>query len=81
MTADIISLEDIRDRRRASAADLAPTHPALRWVAGEAYYLAHRRNRVRQEAACGAEGALILAPPGVPLCEQCYPQTATEAAR
>ena len=81
MTASIIRLDAVRERRRATGAELAPTHPALRWVAGDAYYLAHRRDRTRQEAACGAQGSLILAPPGVPLCESCYPQAATEAAR
>lgn len=45
--------------------------PTLRWVAGAAFYIAHRKyDRV---AACGARGDLMLAPPGVPLCIVCFP--------
>lgn len=51
-------------------------HPSLRWVAGDVFYIAHRRDR-RGGAACGAAGDLTLAPPGVPLCGACYPQTGT----
>jgi hypothetical protein len=53
-------------------------HPALRWVAGRTYYVAHRRDPVAGAAACGATGELVLAPPGVPLCRDCYPVAASE---
>lgn len=55
-----------RDREAARAA-----HPALRWVAGATFYIAHRKHE--GAAACGAPGDLVLAPPGVPLCVTCYP--------
>lgn len=55
-----------RDRDAARAA-----HPALRWVAGATFYIAHRKGDAG--AACGAAGDLTLAPPGVPLCVTCYP--------
>lgn len=60
-----------RDDRRAEMADRAAMHPSLRWVAGEVFYIAHRRS-VEGDAACGADGKLTLAPPGVPLCADCY---------
>lgn len=53
-----------RERERAM-------HPALRWVAGRAFYIAHRKTD--GVAACGARGDLTLAPPGVPRCVECYP--------
>lgn len=43
----------------------------LHWVAGSAFYIAHAKDG--DDAACGARGDLILAPPGVPLCVECYP--------
>jgi len=46
-------------------------HPALRWVAGAAFYVAHRKDG--SGAACGAQGSLMLAPPGVPACVKCFP--------
>lgn len=46
-------------------------HPSLRWVAGRTFYVAHRKDD--EAAACGARGDLILAPPGVPLCVECFP--------
>jgi hypothetical protein len=71
--AEVISLSEERDRRRGGAGTgRAVTHPALRWVAGDAYYVAHRRALDEAVAVCGADGALILAPPGVPLCPACY---------
>jgi hypothetical protein len=79
---DIVSLT----ARRAchggavAAVERAPTHPALRWVVGDVWYLAHRRGR-SGGAACGMPGGLILAPPGVPLCSSCYPAVAAETAR
>lgn len=48
-------------------------HPTLRWVAGRAFYVAHRKDG--SAAACGVPGDLVLAPPGVPLCIECYPLT------
>ena len=67
---DLIALTDERDRRRALEHARA-AHPALRWVAGRAFYVAHRKTDGK--AACGANGDLVLAPPGVPLCVECYP--------
>jgi hypothetical protein len=61
-----------REARARVAAERGSTHPALRWIAGDAFYIAHRKSGGR--AACGAEGSLILAPPGVPLCDRCYPR-------
>lgn len=46
-------------------------HPALRWCAGRVFYVAHRK--ADGAAACGASGDLILAPPGVPQCVECFP--------
>lgn len=67
---EVVSIAERRDRRterdRARAA-----HPALRWVAGRTFYIAHAK--VDGHAACGADGDLVLAPPGVPLCVACYP--------
>lgn len=60
-----------KQSRAQEAADAGSRHPALRWVAGEAFWIAHRKDGAG--AACGAEGALMLAPPGVPLCSECYP--------
>lgn len=60
-----------REARSRDIAERASMHPALRWVAGEVFYIAHRR--ADGGTACGAPGALVLAPPGVPLCEDCYP--------
>lgn len=57
-----------RDRR---ADEARARHPILRWVAGDVFYVAHRRGD--QDAACGAAGELTLAPPGVPLCVECWP--------
>ena len=60
--------------RRADKRDrdiVASEHPALRWVAGAAFYIAHRK--VGAVTACGARGDLILAPPGVPRCVTCFP--------
>jgi hypothetical protein len=51
----------------------APNHPALRWIAGEMWWAAHRRNPLTGKAACGAPGELVLASRGVPLCLACFP--------
>lgn len=63
------------DRRRASAeaqrVEHEQDHPALRWVAGAAFWTAHRKDG--DGAFCGARGDLTLAPPGVPLCVECFP--------
>lgn len=80
---DIVSLSGHLDRRRdrlAAAAEQSTRHPALRWVAGEAYWIAHRRHPELKAAVCGADGALTLAPPGVPLCPDCYPKSARPSA-
>jgi hypothetical protein len=65
----VVSIAAQRDRRSLRDRDRADH--ALRWVAGRTFYIAHRKEGV--EAACGARGDLILAPPGVPLCVACYP--------
>lgn len=81
--AEVTSLDDARAaraRRAQAAADAAPSHPALRWVAGTTWWVAHRRDRKAGSAACGAAGDLILAPPGVPLCEDCYPAAARRSS-
>jgi hypothetical protein len=72
----LIGLDDFRAERQtrlAEAAERASFHPALRWCAGQTFWLAHRRD-VDGAAACGTDGELTLAPPGVPLCAGCYPQ-------
>jgi hypothetical protein len=70
----VIALDQHRadkQSRAQEAADRGSRHPALRWVAGETFYIAHRKDG--SGAACGADGDLMLAPPGVPLCSVCYP--------
>lgn len=74
----VTELGQHRAKRAARALRIeehAVRHPALRWVAGDKFYIAHRRTNAG--TACGAEGDLILAPPGVPLCSQCYPNRGT----
>lgn len=65
-----------REARVRVAAERGSLHPALRWIAGTAFYIAHRKD-ADGVAACGAEGDLMLAPPGVPLCSRCYPPAAS----
>jgi hypothetical protein len=72
----VIGLIEERDRRAERERAMA-AHPSLRWVAGRAFYVAHRKDGVG--AACGAQGDLVLAPPGVPLCIRCYPLADREA--
>jgi hypothetical protein len=67
MAGDVVDLAQ-RKRERVMAAS---QHPALRWVADSAFYVAHRKDGGR--AACGMEGSLMLAPPGVPACTECFP--------
>lgn len=67
----VTDLGSHRTARDIRIEEAAARHPACRWVAGEVFYIAHRRTD--SEAACGAPGKLVLAPPGVPLCEACYP--------
>jgi hypothetical protein len=64
-----------REQRARVIEERASRHPALRWLAGDVFYIAHRRTD--QGAACGAEGELTLALPGVPLCDKCYPERGT----
>lgn len=75
MVVDLAARREQRDAEAARAHEARERaradHPALRWVAGSAFYVAHRK--VVGAAACGARGSLMLAPPGVPLCVQCYP--------
>lgn len=70
----MIDLTAARIARRPALDDVPPErrdHPVLRWVAGSVFYVAHRKDG--RTAACGADGSLVLAPPGVPLCVTCYP--------
>lgn len=70
----VTELGPLREQREARALRIeehAMRHPALRWVAGDVFYIAHRRTD--DGTACGAEGDLVLSPPGVPLCSECYP--------
>jgi len=67
----ISSLAEHRARRRAERIPANSTHPALRWVAGDKWYLAHRRGR-DGNVLCGTDGDLILAPPGTPACPDCF---------
>jgi hypothetical protein len=72
----VTRLDQVRADRQIRAdeiADRAAAHPALRWIAGETFWLAHRRS-ANGDAACGAAGDLVLAPAGVPLCTDCYPR-------
>lgn len=67
-------MTNLGDRRAVMdqrADEARSRHPVLRWVAGDVFYVAHRK--ADQEAACGADGPLMLAPPGVPLCVTCWP--------
>jgi phosphoenolpyruvate-protein kinase (PTS system EI component) len=69
--SDVVSLAKARAAKQLR--DLpAPRHPALRWLAGGVYDVAHRRGE-DDTAVCGAAGELTLALPEVPLCPQCYP--------
>lgn len=77
--SNVVDLAEARDRRvPAPVVPAGLDHPALRYVAGRAFYIAHRREEGK--AACGAKGALVLAPPGVPLCVDCYDRS-VEAAQ
>ena len=70
----VVEVADIavrRAERSRALTEARAAHPALRWVAGRAFYVAHRR--ADGTAACGAVGDLTLASPGVPLCVTCYP--------
>lgn len=72
----VVDLSARQERRATRERELALSrshHPSLRWVAGAAFYVAHRK--ADGAAACGARGSLTLAPPGVPLCIECYPLT------
>lgn len=72
----VVPLAGARERRAArdrARVISAARHPALRWVAGDTYWVAHRRDQSGGGAWCGMPGALTLAPPGVPLCPDCYP--------
>lgn len=70
MSAQVIDIGASRKVR--DAATSTPTHPSLRWIAGGAYWVAHRRD-VDGRPACGAPGELVLASNSVPLCTDCVP--------
>ncbi len=65
------SLSEHAERRKATVEQVRRDHPSLRWVAGTAFYVAHAKRDGAAE--CGALGDLVLAPPGVPLCVECFP--------
>lgn len=67
MAGDVVDLAQHKREKIMAASQ----HPALRWVAGSAFYVAHRKDG--PHAACGAQGDLTLAPPGVPACTECFP--------
>lgn len=67
----IVNLADAAERRDQRREEMRAAHPSLRWVAGEVFYVAHRKHE--GSAACGADGSLTLAPPGVPRCVECWP--------
>lgn len=74
----IVELAGAQKRRsqvRSEMATLAPMHPALRWIAGEADR-AHRR-RADGHTACGEVGPLMLADPDSSYCPVCYPYWAS----
>lgn len=76
---NVVSMARERAERQARArvaAERGSLHPALRWIAGEAFWIAHRK-APDGTAACGASGSLVLAPPGVPTCRDCYPAAAS----
>jgi hypothetical protein len=73
----VIDLELRRAAAVAQRIEHAQDHPALRWVAGAAFWSAHRKDGAG--AACGANGDLTLAPPGVPLCVECFPLAGRQA--
>jgi hypothetical protein len=73
---ELIDLDAARGHRQgrlAAAALHARMHPALRWHAGADTSTAHRRTPLGH-AVCGAGGRLLLADPGTPLCDTCYPE-------
>ena len=60
---------DVIEIRRAVLAG----HPCLRWLAGDVYWLAHRRDLSTKRPVCAATGDLVLATAAVPLCGNCFP--------
>lgn len=70
---DLVELRLAQQRRWQERTAAAAQHPTLRWCAGECYWLAHARDHETGRACCGAPGTLMLAPPGVPRCTDCYP--------
>jgi hypothetical protein len=73
----VVDLEQWREKRPSSRArefaQAVPDHPALRWVAGEQWWLAHRRDPDSSVAVCQVPGELVLATAGVLPCPVCYP--------
>lgn len=63
---------ELRSRIPHARAAATARHPALRWVAGEMWWLSHRVDLDTDRPVCGADGPLILAPPAVPLCRVCF---------
>ena len=72
---DIGTARAARTARVRAVQESVPDHPALRWLAGDQWWLAHRR-QPGTGAACGAPGELVHATRGVPLCGACYPPAA-----
>ena len=77
MSTNVIDLSAERAERAATArAAGMRAHPSMRWIAGGAYWVAHRR--AQGSPVCGAPGELVLAATSVPLCTDCYPDARTE---
>lgn len=72
--AAVTDLDAARAQRDlARAVEVARSgHPSLRWIAGDVWFLAHRRDVDTGMAACGASGELMRAAATVPLCGRCY---------
>jgi hypothetical protein len=75
---EVVDLFLVRQRCAVQGRYARLRHPALRWCAGDVYYLAHDRDPDSGVATCGAPGSLMLAPPGVPLCVRCWPTDLVE---
>jgi hypothetical protein len=67
----VTSLSDVRERRAAAIASVAPMHPALRYLVGGDGSVAHRRTPMGR-TVCGTPGDLYVARVETPLCDVCY---------
>lgn len=75
-STNVIDLTREREDRAAAARHARMhAHPSMRWIAGGAYWVAHRR--ADGAPVCGAPGELVLAATSVPLCTDCFPDART----